>query len=147
MYEISAQISEAVDKLKPEMQKISAEEARRKPAPNKWSKQEILGHLVDSAYNNMQRVVRSKYNKSHAFPPWEQDEWMSVQQYNQAGWQEVIDLFTLNNRQFCRAINNLPPEAFNAECNMGKGPVTLNDVLKEYIRHMNHHIAQLVGKP
>lgn len=144
MYDISARIREEVDALKTEMLKLSPEEAGRKPAPNKWSKKEILGHLADSTYNNLQRVVRSKFNKAHAFPPWDQEEWMSVQQYDQAEWREVIDLFTLNNYQFCRAINNLPKEAFNAECNMGQGPVTLDAVLAEYIRHMKHHAAQLV---
>ena len=31
-----------------------------KPAPNRWSKKEILGHLIDSAANNHQRFVRAK---------------------------------------------------------------------------------------
>lgn len=147
MYNISSQIRQEVDALKAEMQKLNPEVASRKPAPDKWSKKEILGHLVDSAYNNIQRVVRSKFNKAHAFPPWDQEEWMSVQQYSQAEWQEVIDMFVLNNRQFCRAIDNLPPEAFKAECNMGDGPVTLEFVLTDYLRHMKHHSAQLVRQP
>ena len=30
-----------------------------KPEPTKWSIQEILGHLIDSAANNHQRFVRA----------------------------------------------------------------------------------------
>jgi hypothetical protein len=36
----------------------SEEELSRKPSPNKWSKKEILGHLCDSANNNIQRLIR-----------------------------------------------------------------------------------------
>ena len=31
-----------------------------KPLPNKWSKKEIIGHLIDSATNNHQRFVRGQ---------------------------------------------------------------------------------------
>jgi hypothetical protein len=32
-----------------------------KPAPGKWSKKEIPGHLVDSANNNHQRFLRAQF--------------------------------------------------------------------------------------
>ena len=31
-----------------------------RPAPDKWSKKEILGHLLDSAVNNHHRFVRAQ---------------------------------------------------------------------------------------
>ena len=37
---------------------LSDADAARKPSPGKWSKKEILGHLIDSAANNHQRFVR-----------------------------------------------------------------------------------------
>ena len=30
-----------------------------KPSPKKWSKKEILGHLIDSATNNHHRFIRA----------------------------------------------------------------------------------------
>lgn len=32
-----------------------------KPSNNKWSKKEIIGHLIDSAANNHQRFVRAQF--------------------------------------------------------------------------------------
>jgi hypothetical protein len=32
-----------------------------KPAPGKWSKKQIIGHLIDSATNNHQRFVRAQF--------------------------------------------------------------------------------------
>ena len=45
-----------------------------KPAPNKWSKQEILGHLIDSAVNNHQRFVRTQFQDVPHIP-YDQDQW------------------------------------------------------------------------
>ena len=36
---------------------IGESSINEKPKPNKWSKKEILGHLVDSAINNLQRII------------------------------------------------------------------------------------------
>ena len=41
--------------------KYSEEELRRKPAPNKWSKKELLGHLIDSAANNHHRFIKIQF--------------------------------------------------------------------------------------
>src|ERR1043165_9908871 len=40
------------------LRQIPDEEASIRPAPGKWSKKEILGHLIDSAANNHQRFLR-----------------------------------------------------------------------------------------
>lgn len=34
-----------------------------KPLPEKWSKKQILGHLIDSAANNHQRFIRIQYEQ------------------------------------------------------------------------------------
>src|SRR5664279_1547105 len=39
-----------------------------KPAPNRWSKKEILGHLIDSAANNHQRFVRAQSTPRPSHP-------------------------------------------------------------------------------
>jgi hypothetical protein len=45
-------------KVADRLRQIQDAEASNRPAPGKWSKKEILGHLVDSAANNHQRFVR-----------------------------------------------------------------------------------------
>ena len=53
-----------------------------KPAPNKWSIKEIVGHLVDSANNNLQSFVRAQETDVLTFPKYEQYHWVEVQNYN-----------------------------------------------------------------
>ena len=56
MKAISARLNKIVDDHLPSLRSVSIEKFHFKPSPAKWSKKEILGHLVDSAQNNIRRV-------------------------------------------------------------------------------------------
>ena len=45
-----------------------------RPLPNKWSKKEIIGHLIDSASNNHHRFIRGQFEKLPALS-YNQDKW------------------------------------------------------------------------
>lgn len=67
-------MKEAVEKLHTilrevpgRLEEISESESERRPAPGKWSKKEILGHLVDSAANYHQRFVRTLFDGHLSF--------------------------------------------------------------------------------
>src|SRR5580693_8174910 len=55
------QIQKVAVDFAPELLKIGEEDFSYKSDPSKWSKKEILGHLVDSAQNNIRRFVVSQY--------------------------------------------------------------------------------------
>ena len=44
------------------MKELSSQDLLRRPAPDKWSKQEILGHLIDSALNNLKRFTEIQFH-------------------------------------------------------------------------------------
>src|ERR1700753_2074239 len=46
-----------------------------KPHPHKWSKKEILGHLVDSAQNNIRRFIVAQYEDTPVIG-YDQDAWV-----------------------------------------------------------------------
>jgi hypothetical protein len=58
MRSVADQLSETVRAAKPRLLAISEARASEKRYADKWSLKEILGHLVDSAANNHQRIVR-----------------------------------------------------------------------------------------
>ncbi|MEJ0080591.1 MAG: hypothetical protein WDM78_06450 [Puia sp.] len=60
-----------------------------KAGPNKWSKKEIIGHLIDSAQINLQRFVRATYTENFKVT-YEQMEWVDAQQYVHADIQELL---------------------------------------------------------
>jgi hypothetical protein len=55
---------QTVDRAAARLLKYSDPDAARRPAPGKWSRKEIIGHLIDSACNNHGRFVRADLRRS-----------------------------------------------------------------------------------
>ncbi|KAA2239469.1 DinB family protein [Chitinophaga agrisoli] len=127
----------------PQLRNISAAEAEMRPAPGKWSKKEILGHLVDSALNNHQRFVRAQRGPLE-LPGYEQDFWVQAQGYQQMDWQALIYLWETVNRHVVHVIRRIPAEMLPQVCKIGaNAPVTLEYLVADYLDHMHHHLHQL----
>jgi hypothetical protein len=121
------------------------DEVSSKDRPDKWSKKEILGHLIDSAANNHQRFVRASCNAAASFPTYDQNDWVRIQQYNESEWEELVELWSAYNRHLSDVIERIPEEAMSSPCNIGKEePVTLEFVVKDYLRHLRHHMNQIL---
>src|SRR6266536_6582520 len=67
-----------LETVPPRLRAISEAESVRRPAADKWSRKEILGHLVDSASNNHQRFVRAQLVEELHFRPYEQERRVST---------------------------------------------------------------------
>jgi hypothetical protein len=63
------------------LSRFSEIESEQQPAPQRWSKKEVLGHLIDSASNNHQRFVRGQIASGQHFPGYEQEQWVRIQGY------------------------------------------------------------------
>jgi len=51
---------QTVDRAAERLLRYSDDEAGQRSAPDKWSRKEIIGHLIDSASNNHGRFVRGQ---------------------------------------------------------------------------------------
>jgi len=130
---------------------LSEETLRQRPAPGKWSKKEILGHLADSAQNNIRRLVVGRYEIG-AHIVYEQDAWVQAADYQGYRSDELLQFWTLLNQHFIRVIENLPEDAYPLLTDWGHGGdgkatpeyVTLEFVAEDYLRHLDHHLAQLM---
>ena len=127
------------------LQKISESDAAHKPAPDKWSKKETLGHLVDSAANNLQRFVRMQLQDHLDLPGYDQDGWVRVQGYQQIAWKEIVDAWSMYNRHLARLMYNVNPGALKHTWKTPDGEtVDLEFVMRDYIVHMKHHLDQIL---
>lgn len=146
MKTISEQLHEVIINSKPELIKISEEIAGKKSSPDKWSKKEILGHLIDSASNNHQRFVRAAQDTATDFPPYNQNQWVDVQHYNEMEWSDLVEFFSQYNLHICRVLELYPEDALDNLCNIGKDNlVTIKFVIVDYLRHLKHHLEQILG--
>jgi hypothetical protein len=143
---ISEKIRSTIKHAKPLLLKIKFDSASVKPAPDEWSKKQILGHLIDSALNNHQRCVRGGYNAAEQFPPYNQNHWVEIQGYQERDWNELILLWGLCNLHLCEVLDRLPEKDLENLCNIGReSSVTLGFVINDYLRHLKMHMDQILG--
>jgi hypothetical protein len=139
------EILQLVDHAMIDFENISDEAWNDKPQPSKWSKKELLGHLVDSAVNNIRRLVVGQYEQGVKII-YHQDEWVNYQNYQEAAIAEVIMLWKLLNYQISRVIENIPEEKLQNTCDTGKGKIemhTLSFFIDDYLVHLKYHLNQI----
>ena len=145
MKEIADEIRAIVTNSNVQLSSMTHDKVSFKAGTDKWSKKEILGHLIDSAVNNHHRFVRAGYNAAADFPPYSQNDWVRIQKYNESEWMNLIALWSVYNLHLSDVIERLPEEVLSAPCNIGKeGPVTLEFVIKDYLRHLRHHVEVIL---
>jgi hypothetical protein len=126
------------------LEKLSREAVERKPSPSAWSPKEELGHLLDSAANNHQRIVRARFEDNLDMPGYEQNRWVASHNYQHRDWQELIDTWETFNRQLLFAAETVEGAAWSMRLSIaGSEPVTLQFVFDDYVAHMLHHLRHI----
>ena len=95
-------------------QDFSSEELLHKPAPGKWSKQEILGHLIDSAVNNLKRFTEIQFlPQPYKVISYRQNELVLINHYQDLPLNHLLDLWKVLNQQISYVVQNIPSEKFD----------------------------------
>ena len=133
-----------IENIPTRLLKLAPEKVVAKPASEKWSPKEELGHLLDSAANNHQRVVRVQLHDKLVMPGYEQEHWVRLHAYQQRDWQELIELWRVLNLQLLAAAKSVPDAAWAHTCTIDNSePMTLEFVFVDYLRHMKHHLEHI----
>jgi hypothetical protein len=122
---------------------ISADEASRQSAVGKWSKKQELGHLVDSACNNHQRIVRAQVEQQPSLAGYDGDQWVALHNYQAMDWSEIIDCWRVMNQQLIRAASVISPQTSNRKLTLAGNPITLGVLVDDYVDHLQHHLRHI----
>ena len=117
----------------------------QKPAPGKWSKQEILGHLIDSALNNLKRFTDAQYApQPYQVLRYQQDDCVIINRYQQLPLEHLLQLWSLLNKQIFYVVSNIPADklAYTIITPAGESK-TLEWLAIDYVEHMEHHLKQI----
>jgi hypothetical protein len=126
------------------LREIDEGRASRKPAPDKWSHKETMGHLVDSAANNHQRFVRLQQQEHLDLEGYNGDDWVRLQHYQDRPWLEVLALWENYNRHLVHVIRTVDSRALKHTWRCPEGKIVdLEFVIRDYIEHMQHHLDQI----
>jgi DinB superfamily len=117
---------------------------QKKTQPNKWSKKEILGHLLDSAYTNLRRFVVAQYEETPKIV-YNQDKCVAISNYQHYATRELIELWHLVNKHIIFILKNMSAAATQRTCET-EAVHTLEWLAADYNRHMVHHMHALLEK-
>ena len=137
---------------------ISEEQSERARAEGKWSSKEIVGHLIDSAANNHQRFVRGQFSRNLVFPGYDQNQWIQAQQYQRESWPLLVELWRLYNLHLLHVMSCAGEDRLEMkhsehsldkiawELVSEKDSATLSYVMRDYVEHLKHHLAQIFSE-
>jgi DinB superfamily len=141
-----AHFEELLKTVPPTLFDLSEDAVAHKSTPDRWSKKELLGHLIDSAVNNQVRFVRAQSAPRSDFLRYEQEFWVAAQSYATEPWPDLVNLWFLLNRHLLHVVKAMPAEVLPHECMIaGYAEMTLQALIIDYVRHLEHHLTQLLA--
>jgi len=143
--DVARDLRALVAETTPRLRAIGEEESRKERAPGKWSRREVLGHVIDSALNNVHRFVRAQGQGAFRFPDYDQPAWVAAAGYRERDWGALVDLWAGLNEHVASVIDRIPAERLGAECRIGESrPLTLEFIVRDYVVHLRHHLDQIL---
>jgi hypothetical protein len=144
--ETAHELEGILKEVTPKLKIISESDSALRQSAGKWSKKEILGHLIDSASNNHQRFVRGQLSSEIKIGGYEQETWVNSQGYQIEAWASLVSLWNSYNEHLAHVISVIPEDKLKNTCFIGENePVSLEFLIKDYVRHLKHHLDQILG--
>jgi len=143
--DVARDLRALVAKTTPRLHAIGEEESRQARAPGKWSRREVLGHVIDSALNNVHRFVRAPQSDGLTFPDYDQPAWVAAGGYKEREWGSLVALWAGLNDHLASVIDKIPADRLAVECRIGKdAPHSLEFIVRDYPVHLRHHLEQIL---
>lgn len=124
----------------------SDSDLKHRRAPGKWSKQEILGHLIDSGINNLQRFTEIESDeKPFKIRKYKQDELVLANDYQNAAIDELLPFWLALNRRIEKVMNLQTDTSLQASIELPNGQISdLRFLMVDYVDHLEYHLKQII---
>jgi hypothetical protein len=121
---------------------LNEDEWTYKPNPAKWSRKEVLGHLIDSAQNNIRRFIVAQYEDNPKIV-YAQDNWVMFANYQNYLTGDLVTLWVLFNKHICMVLKSIPEGMEERMCNTGES-LSIKWLAADYNKHLLHHLHQVL---
>jgi hypothetical protein len=141
--ELSERLTALLRDAMPWLVTISEAEASVPECEGKWSAKEVIGHLIDSAVNNLGRIVRLQIEAGQNLPGYEQMAWVRLQRYAEREWAQVLALWFALNEHVAWTIAHVEKARLANRGVVAGEPLTLGFLIEDYVAHMEHHLRAM----
>ena len=110
---------------------------------------QIVGHMIDSATNNIHRIVHLQYQPSPlVFPDYanlgNNDRWIAIQDYKSENWNDLVQLWKYLNIHIVHVINHVNPDKLTNEWITALNvKVSLKSMIQNYTGHIRLHLNEI----
>ena len=136
----------AIERALPRLEAISDADARLPRTGRNWTRKQELGHLLDSAANNHVRIANTALHDDWHDPGYDQNLWVALHDYGSLPWAVLVRHWADANLLLAHLVDRIPRDRLGHRCTVGTNEtMTLEELIADYVRHMEHHLAQLRG--
>ena len=123
---------------------LSEEELSRRPAPGKWSIQEIVAHLADDELVGGYRIRLILSASGTEIQAFDQDVWSRTGRYDQADIHSSLELFRVLRQANLTLLRSLRAEEWEMfGVHAERGPESIRDIAMYYAGHDINHFKQI----
>ncbi|UGU18258.1 DinB family protein [Sinomicrobium kalidii] len=147
MEEVISRLENQLKRAEAFLATASPEKLEYKPSEHKWSGKEILGHLVDSGVNNLQRFTEIQYpnNGIYRVRGYDQDELVKANNYQDARVEEILGLWMAVNTRILSIMKQQTGHMLSRKVIFENGEqADLRFLMKDYADHTEHHLKQIM---
>lgn len=121
-------------------------EVSRKISPEKWSKKEILGHLIDSGIYNLQRFTEVQFaEKPYRIRNYHQNELVQANDYQNAETKEIVEFWIAINHRILNLMKLQTEATLKYTIELDKNNISdLRFLMTDYVAHIEHHLKQIL---
>ncbi len=145
MDKITSRLTDLIALTEAKFLQFSEEEVLFKKAKTSWSKKEILGHLIDSGINNLQRFTEIQFaTQPYSLCGYQQNELVIANDYHNTHTPELLVCWSSLNKRIVHVISRLSQEQLIFKIEKDDKPIgDLNFLIEDYVRHLEHHLRQI----
>jgi hypothetical protein len=141
--ELSERLAVVLREAMPWLLTISEAEASVPEREGKWSAKQVIGHLTDSAVNNLGRIMRMQIEVGPRLPGYEQMTWVNLQHYAEREWAQVLALWFALNEHVAWTIGHVEKARLANRGVVEGEPLTLGFLIADYVAHIEHHLRAM----
>jgi len=127
-----------------EVESTDNEKLTRRPAPDEWCVNEIVGHLLDDEIATAWRYRQMLENDGALLASFNQDEWARLGHYSERPVGETLTLFRTIRDWNLRMLRSLSPDEWNRRgVHAERGPTSVKELAGHMAGHDLNHLEQI----